>query len=237
MERLEALARELSGVSCEVLPADLSLDADVARVAARIAAVPRLDYLVNNAGFGTKGKYFETDLAGQVNMHRVHVLATVQLTHAALRRMVAQKSGAIVNVSSVAGFTLSAHGASYSATKHWMNTFTEGLFLELQTAGSPVTVQALCPGFTYSEFHDVMQADRTVIGKRWWLDAEFVVAESLRGVDEGRLFCDPGITLSLAGAAAGTGAEPGAVLGVDSGEPADGARLAALIEPSPKAVA
>lgn len=194
-ERLQALASELlaaHGVQCEVLPADLTLDADVMRVSERIAAVPRLDYLINNAGFGTKGKYFHADLAGQVNMHRVHVLAIVQLTHAALKRMVAQESGAVINVASVAGFTLSAGGTSYSATKHWLNVFTEGLYLELRSSGSPVKVQALCPGFTYSEFHDVIEMDRSVVPKSWWMSADFVVSESLRGLDGGKLFVIPG---------------------------------------------
>ncbi|MBY0503148.1 MAG: SDR family NAD(P)-dependent oxidoreductase [Bryobacteraceae bacterium] len=194
-DRLQALAAELlaaHGRHCEVLVADLASDADVARVAARIAALPRLDYLVNNAGFGTKGKYFHTDLAGQVNMHRVHVLAIVQLTHAALRRMVETNSGAIINVASVAGFTLSAGGASYSATKHWLNVFTEGLYLELRSSGSAVKVQALCPGFTYSEFHDVMGMDRAVVPKSWWLSADFVVQESLAALPSGRVIVIPG---------------------------------------------
>jgi short-subunit dehydrogenase len=189
-DRLRELAAELP-VSCEVLVADLAVEADVARVAARIDEV-KLDYLINNAGFGTKGKYFHVDLAGQMDMHRVHVLATVQLTHAALKGMVVRGSGAVVNVASVAGFTLSAGGTSYSATKHWMNVFTEGLYLELRSSGSPVKMQALCPGFTYSEFHDVMQMDRSVVPKSWWLSADFVVSESLRGVDRGQLFVIPG---------------------------------------------
>ena len=194
-ERLQALAAELlaaHGTQCEVLPADLTLDEDVARVSARIAAVPRLDYLINNAGFGTSGKYFHADLAGQVNMHRVHVLAIVQFTHAALKRMVAQDSGAVINVASVAGFTLSAGGTSYSATKHWLNVFTEGLYLELRSSGSPVKVQALCPGFTYSEFHDVIKMDRSVVPKSWWMSADLVVSESLQGLDRGKLFVIPG---------------------------------------------
>ena len=194
-ERLQTLAAELlamHGTHCEVLPADLTLDADVHRVSERIAVVPRLDYLINNAGFGTKGKYFHADLAGQVNMHRVHVLAIVQLTHAALKRMVAQESGAVINVASVAGFTLSAGGTSYSATKHWLNVFTEGLYLELRSSGSPVKVQALCPGFTYSEFHDVIEMDRSAVPKSWWMSADLVVAESLGGLDRGKLFVIPG---------------------------------------------
>ena len=194
-ERLHSLAAELlatHGAHCEVLTADLALDADVIRVSQRIAAVPRFDYLINNAGFGTKGKYFYADLAGQVDMHRVHVLAIVQLTHAALKRMVAQESGAVINVASVAGFTLSAGGTSYSATKHWLNVFTEGLYLELRSSDSPVKVQALCPGFTYSEFHDVIEMDRSVVPKSWWMSADFVVSESLRGLDCGDLFVIPG---------------------------------------------
>lgn len=194
-DRMETLAAELlaaHGTQCEVLTADLAVDADVARVAARIAALPRLDYLINNAGFGTKGKYFHADLAGQVNMHRVHVLAIVQLTHAALKRMVEAGAGGIVNVASVAGFTLSAGGTSYSATKHWLNVFTEGLYLELRSSDSPVKVQALCPGFTYSEFHDVMRMDRSVVPKWLWMSADFVVEQSLQGLDRGRLFVIPG---------------------------------------------
>jgi len=194
-DRLQALATELltaHGTHCEVLPADLAADADVARVAARISNLPRVDYLINNAGFGTKGKYFHADLAGQVTMHRVHVLAIVQLTHAALQRMVEKDSGAIINVASVAGFTLSAGGTSYSATKHWLNVFTEGLYLELRSSGSRVKVQALCPGFTYSEFHDVLQMDRSVVPKSWWMSADFVVAESLKGLDRRGIFVIPG---------------------------------------------
>ena len=82
---------------------------------------------------------------------------------------------------------------SYCATKAWINNFTEGLFLELKTAGSPVRVQALCPGFTYSEFHDAAKMDRTKLApSSWWLSAERVVADSLAGLDRGRLFVIPG---------------------------------------------
>ena len=98
----------------------------------------------------------------------------------------------VINVASVAGFTLSAGGTSYSATKHWLNVFTEGLYLELRSSGSPVKVQALCPGFTYSEFHDVIEMDRSAVPKSWWMSADLVVAESLGGLDRGKLFVIPG---------------------------------------------
>ncbi|HVW21350.1 MAG TPA: SDR family oxidoreductase [Opitutaceae bacterium] len=187
-DKLAELARALEaahGVRCEVLAADLVADEGQARVAGRIAAVP-LDLLVNNAGFGSRGYFHQSDLAGQERMHRLHVLATVRLTHAALGGMVARGRGGIINVSSVAGFFATPGGASYSATKAWMNTFTEGIWLELRALGSPVKVQALCPGFTHTEFHDVLGVDRAKVAGPLWLSADFVVDRSLQGLDEGR---------------------------------------------------
>ncbi|MGO9097394.1 MAG: SDR family NAD(P)-dependent oxidoreductase [Bryobacteraceae bacterium] len=188
-DRLEALARELNG---EALPADLTNAAELKLVEDRIAAAEDLELLVNNAGFGAMGRFWEADLDGQDRMHRLHVDATVRLTHAALRGMVARGRGGVINVSSVAGFVQSPGSTSYGATKRWMNAFTEGLYLELKSAGSPVKVQALCPGFTYSEFHDVAGMDRNLIAKSLWLRAEDVVEASLGGLARGDLFVIPG---------------------------------------------
>jgi hypothetical protein len=130
-------------------------------------------------------------------MYRVHVLATYRLTQTALRGMVAKGHGSIINVSSVAGFAASPGNASYCSTKAWMNTFTESVALELEGVGSPVRVQVLCPGFTYSEFHDVLGVDRGLIPKGWWMSAEEVVADSLRGREHGELFVIPGLRYKL----------------------------------------
>lgn len=196
--RLEALARELEegfGIRAEALPADLTDDADLAMVRERIGQA-ELDLLINNAGFGARGRFWETDLEVQDKMHRLHVIATEQLTHAALHGMTARGRGGVINVSSVAGFAQGG-ATSYGATKAWMNSFTEGLYLELKYAGSPVRVQALCPGFTYSEFHDVAGMDRHLIPKPMWLEAESVVAASLAGLDRGDLFVVPGLGYKL----------------------------------------
>jgi short-subunit dehydrogenase len=121
------------------------------------------------------------------------VMATVRLTHAALGVLVARNHGAVINVASVAAFATRPGSASYGATKSWMAAFTEGLYLDLQQAGSAVTVQALCPGFTYSEFHDVTGDDRhSVAPPSFWLSAEAVVADSLKGLARGSLFVVPG---------------------------------------------
>lgn len=194
-ERLEALAAELAGQwggRVEVLEADLATEAGVAAAAERIAAEANLDLLVNNAGFGVSGSFWETDLGRQEEMHRLHVMAVVRLCHAALQKMVARNSGGIINVASVASFVHAPGSASYGATKAWMTHFTEGLSLDLKAAGSAVQVQALCPGFTYSEFHDVLGRDRAKLApKAWWLDTEFVVEESLQGLRGGKLFVVP----------------------------------------------
>jgi hypothetical protein len=86
----------------------------------------------------------------------------------------------------------SSGSVSYCATKSWINAFTEGLQLELRRAQSPVTVQALCPGFTYTEFHDVARMDRDKIPKWLWMSAESVVDASLNGLDRRKLFVVPG---------------------------------------------
>src|SRR5208283_4154916 len=100
--------------------------------------------------------------------------------------------GAVINVASVAGFTRSPGSVSYCATKAWVNAFTEGVYLDLRSAGSPVVVQALCPGFTYSEFHDVAGVDRASIPQSLWMNAEDVVDASLAGLRQRKLFVVPG---------------------------------------------
>jgi short-subunit dehydrogenase len=191
-DRLEQLAREL-GPGNEVMEADLTREEDTARVADRLAREPNLGLLVNNAGFGALGRFWEADLAGQESMHQLHVMATVRLTHAALRNMVARDFGAIVNVASVAAFVRGPGSVSYGATKTWMTTFTEGLYLELKSVRSHVVVQALCPGYTYSEFHDQLGLDRDrIASKSFWLSAEQVVDASLDGLRRKSLFVIPG---------------------------------------------
>jgi short-subunit dehydrogenase len=176
----------------DILIADLATHAGVAAVTARIQKTPALDFLVNNAGFGTQGYFWEAPLSGQAAMHRLHVLAPMLLTHAALPRMVARDRGFIVNVASVAGFGQNPGSVSYCATKTWMNSFTEGLWLELRARKSNVRVQALCPGFTRSEFHDAADLDMSRVPESLWHSAENIVESSLNGLPSNELFVIPG---------------------------------------------
>jgi short-subunit dehydrogenase len=189
-DRLAALAEELG--EAEVLPADLSNQEGLAGVEERIRSEPRLELLVNNAGFGTQGLFFENPLDSQDVMHRLHVMATMRLTHAALREMVPRRKGAVINVSSIAALGQSPNNVSYCATKVWINSFTEGLDLELKSVGSPVKVQALCPGFTRSEFHQAMSLDLSRLPAWLWLSAGQVVDTSLESLDSGKVIVIPG---------------------------------------------
>ena len=169
--------------NAEIIAADLGTKEGTNAVVAAIERNPQLELLVNNAGFGTKGRFWETDLAGQEQMHQLHIMAVMRLTRAALAGMVPRASGAVINVSSVAAFGTSEGNVSYCATKAWMNSFTLGLDVELRALESPVKVQALCPGFTITEFHDTMGVSRSPIPGFLWLKADDVVEASLSGLN------------------------------------------------------
>jgi hypothetical protein len=188
--RLDRLASELR--NADVLAADLAIDSDLRKVEDRIAAESELEFLINNAGFGVQGVFPETPRDMQDRMHRLHVIAIERLTHAALRGMVKRRRGNIINVSSVAGFFPTPFNVSYCATKAWITSFSEGLSMELQATRSPVRVQALCPGFTHSEFHDVVKMDRSMIPSYMWMTAEEVVDTSLRRLKSNKPIVIPG---------------------------------------------
>lgn len=197
-DRLEALAAELAsahGVRADVMVADLTDAGQLQQVEVRIRTMRtalHLDLLINNAGFGIPGRFWETDVEAQDRLHRLHIVAPMRLTHAALAVMIPRGSGAVVNVSSVAALVASPGTATYAASKCWMNRFTEGLYLELGRMGSSVRVQALCPGFTHSEFHDVAGIDPATIPTQLWTSAETVVEASLAGLESNKLFVIPG---------------------------------------------
>jgi uncharacterized protein len=194
-ERLEALAGEVErthGVQAEVYAADLTDGEALEALAGRLAGEARLALLVNNAGFGVLGAFHEQPYAGQEAMHRLHVRATLRLLHAVLGPMVARDRGAVINVASVAAFMRGPGSASYCATKSWVALFTESVYLDLKRAGSRVQVQALCPGFTLSEFHDAPGLSRKGIPAWLWTTAEYVVDRSLAGLRRDRLYVVPG---------------------------------------------
>lgn len=197
--RLQALKQELEQryrVGVEVFPADLTVDTDVSLLAESLTRSPNLAVLVNNAGFGTRDALADASPARQEAMLQLHVMAPMRLTQAALPVLMKNKRGAILNVSSVASFLFSAYNVNYCATKAYLRVFSEGLAAEL--AGTGVRVQALCPGFTRSEFHRRMGVDGGEIPGWMWMSAASVVDTSLAALERGwPVVCVPGLRYKL----------------------------------------
>jgi hypothetical protein len=191
-ERLEKTAAELRasyGVEVEVLPADLTDRDQLARVEARVADPARpVDLLVNNAGFGLKGRFLDNTADAETAMLDVLVTAVLRLSHAGLRAMAERGHGGVINVSSVAAFL---PRGSYSAAKAWVNSFSEWAANEYRPRG--VRVMVLCPGFTKTEFHERMDVDRGSAPDFMWLDADKLVATALADYDKGRVYSIPGM--------------------------------------------
>jgi uncharacterized protein len=189
-ERLEKTAAELRathGVDVEVLSADLTDRADLARVEARVADAARpVDLLVNNAGFGLKGRFLNNSADAETAMLEVLVVAVMRLSHAALKAMSDPGAGGIINVSSVAAFL---PRGSYSAAKAWVNSFSEWAANEYRPRG--ITVMALCPGFTKTEFHERMDVSRGSAPGFMWLDADKLVSAALADFDKGKVISVP----------------------------------------------
>jgi len=187
VERLEALAAELRDrhrVEAHVLAADLVRAGAVRALADDVARRGLVvDWLVNNAGFGTLGRFHELPLARELEEIRLNVEALVELTGRFLPGMVARGRGAVVNVSSVGGFVPSPYMATYTATKAFVLSFSEALAAELESTG--VRVLCVCPGFTRTEFQGHVDVDTSHVPGMAWMSADAVADEAVRAVGRG----------------------------------------------------
>jgi short-subunit dehydrogenase len=194
-KRLEALAEELTagqGVEVEVLRADLAKRAGVASVVERLRdeSAP-VDLLVNNAGFGTYGKFVELDPDEEAREIEVNCQALVRLCHAAAPGMVERRSGTIVNVSSLASRAAAPNNAVYAATKAFVSHFSEALHEELR--GTGVTVTVVEPGFTRTEFQDRAGLSQDAgMPDFVWQTADEVADATLAGARKGQALVVPG---------------------------------------------
>src|ERR1700722_6099881 len=176
------------GTSSEVLVADLA-DADGrAQAADQLAKGVRI--LVNNAGFGTSREFWTADPAVLQSQLDVNVTAVMQLTRAALPAMIDAGAGTVVNIASVAGL-LSGRGSTYSASKAWVVSFTEGLAGGLR--GTGVGIHVVCPGYVHTEFHERAGIDMASLPSFMWLEVDDVGRESLADIARGKVVIIPGV--------------------------------------------
>ena len=194
-DRLEALAEDLRArhrVTVTTLPADLSLPAEVSRVAAQ-AATTEIHVLVNNAGFGTYGDFAGLDPGREHAEVMVNAVAAVDLAHAVLPGMLARRRGGIITVASSIAFQPSPHQAVYGATKAFALAFSEALWAE--TRGTGVRILALCPGPVATGYFTALgdqDATTSVIYRRM-ADPVDVVKAALRGFDHDAMIVIPGL--------------------------------------------
>jgi short-subunit dehydrogenase len=197
LDRLEKLAAELAasrGIRVEAIAADLArpdapafLQSEVERRGLRV------DWLVNNAGYGLPGVFTALAWAAHEDFLRVMLTAPTELCHRFLPGMIERGYGRIINVSSVAGLSPSPAGSTlYGPTKSCLVRFSQSLAQEVRPHG--VLVSALCPGFTWSEFHDVSgtRAEVSRYPRLLWMDAETVARRGIRAVERGRIIFVPG---------------------------------------------
>jgi short-subunit dehydrogenase len=194
-DRLETLADELRlrhGVSVLIIAADLADPATPASLLERIAAEGRVvDALVNNAGYGISGAWAETSWEDQRAFIQVMITAPVELSHGVLPGMLERRFGRIVNVASVAALLPgSARTGLYGAAKSLLVKFSQGLHLETAAAG--VHVSAVCPGFTYTEFHQVNHVGVEHVPKWLWQGPDEVAAAGYEAGEANRPICVPG---------------------------------------------
>ena len=187
-DRLEALARELQtghGVTARVISADLAARDGASRVVEEVGRLGlQIEFLVNNAGFGTSGAFVELDLERELRMIQVNVTSLVTLTRGFLPGMVARRRGRILNVGSTAGFPPGPFMAVYYASKAFVNSFTEALSYELR--GTGVTATVSCPGATATEFADVAGNSRSLLFRLGAASPATVAREGYRAMMKGR---------------------------------------------------
>ncbi|MEN8653852.1 SDR family oxidoreductase [Streptomyces sp. 21So2-11] len=189
-KRLHEQATELHdrhGIEAEVLTADLSTEDGIAAVEARLSDRKQpVDLLVNNAGFGNKGRFLEVPMADELTMLKVHCEAVLRLTAAACVGMKERGRGGVVNVASVAAFV---PRGTYGASKSWVVQFTQGVARDL--SGSGVRLMALCPGFVRTEFHERAGMGTDNIPDWMWLDADKLVSSAMGDLARGKTLSVP----------------------------------------------
>jgi len=189
-DRLEALARELG--NARALAADLCKPNAAAKLLADLeAAGEEVEVLVNNAGFGLIGRFAELDAKRERQMIDLNVGTLADLCRAVAPTMIKRKSGAILNVASIAAFQPGPKMAVYFATKAFVLSLSEAMHEELKPHG--VRVSCLCPGPTRTEFGDVAGFGGSTLFDWLAMDSPEVVEAGLKGLDKNRAVVIPGL--------------------------------------------
>ena len=198
-DRLKSVAAEalkLGSSKVEVIASDLGQVGAPADLHRKISERGiEIDYLVNNAGFGTHGLFQKLPLDREIEEINLNITAVVSLTRLFLEGMVARRRGTIINVASTAAFQPVPYMATYGASKSFVLDFSEAISHEVKSFG--VTVMALCPGPTRTEFQDVAHVNETGVPSFAYMDAKTVVTQGLASAKRGKAVRINGIINSI----------------------------------------
>ncbi len=200
LNEIKADLEKRFGVHVDVHVCDLSKPEQVKTLEKRLEAADRLELMVNNAGFGRQdGFYPQTDPDREEEMIQVHVVALMRLTRAALQPMCKNKTGYLINLSSIAAFLHGSGFSQYNSTKSYVLAFSKSLQCDMRKYN--VRVQALCPGLTHTGFHSTPGMKNFKKEKTpgvAWLTAEYVVRTSLRSIRRTRkVVCIPSLRYKI----------------------------------------
>lgn len=187
-DKLRELADQLSptGVTITLLPFDLAQAQAPAQIFAELAARGiELGYLVNNAGFGSMGEFWQLDRARELEMIDLNIRALVELTHLALPGMIERGFGRVLNIGSTAGYQAGPRMATYYASKAFVNHFTEAIAHELR--GTRVTATVHCPGPTITGFGEIAGNGKTLLFRAGAATAESVARDAYRAMHAGKV--------------------------------------------------
>lgn len=183
--------RTAYGCGVTVILADLAEEEGITSLLLQLKG-KEVEVLVNNAGFGLKTEFANTDIRDIQRLVFLHTMGICRITHFVLQGMKERRRGRIINISSDGAFAVVPGNVVYAASKRFIVTFTQGLHMELASYG--IQLQAVCPGFIDSDFHESagMHVDKTRKGIFAFHQPEEVVQEGMRSLNKGRVICIPG---------------------------------------------
>lgn len=193
-DKMQQIADELKAkysIRAEVAAIDLSQENATEKVRAKVAELGmRVDLLINNAGFGTHGRFEEQNAQRQHDETMLNVVALQDLTAAFLPAMISRRDGGVINVASTAAFQPLPFMAVYGATKAFVLSFSEALWAEARDHN--VRILALCPGATETPFFSTVGTEDAAVGKKD--TPENVVLQGLRAFENGKSYVIPRTT-------------------------------------------
>jgi short-subunit dehydrogenase len=193
-DKLDTVAKHIAtntGRAVRVIAADLTVDADLARVEEAIAATPDLTLLVNNAGFGATAPLLQADIAKMTDMIAINVTAPTRLIYKAVPGFVARGGGAVINIASIVAVSPELLNGVYGGSKAFVLALTQSMHHEL--ADKNIKVQAVLPGATATDFWDISGVPLENVPKTWLMRADDMVDAALAGFDAGELVTLPAV--------------------------------------------